>query len=555
MPEICREILDSLVDLAVKDWESFSDVMKVYLIEDFNYFYNLTYLDFRLFTFTIFAWSVKQHDNVWNSGQFVADACDHLQNNKKTMDIAGRGHFKSTRFYSYISWIIWKNLYDKLNDRVYYYSYKTTQARQHVNLFKRFLQNNETFQQLGIQDKKSAADTIAEYSWDGKHSIYIQAFGILESTRGLHSRYLFCDDPYKDDSDPNRPTKVLEVNRLFKDVLENIPFPDGGEIHVIGTPISTFDIWFTEGAKKTYSIQFKPAIVLGKDGEEKAVWPERFSLEWLKEKRDTGFIETPDGNLFSFAQEYLCEPRSVHNSFFNKQKLEKSIDHNLMDWNMSDPRFVNEHEYFKPDVIYPVYAGFDLGEKAHPSHLAVFQYEPEHDKLVQIHSKWFDKVRYLSEDKNENTQIKYLKDAIKYFNIQKIIFDNTRGEFQLLLEQNIIPELVPISFNRSNKMSMLVEMDNRLGTEKLKLLPEERQKSQILALQHDGSAISSSQGHADAAFSIALVCLHVAKFRKAQSQTFKISSVDIINRSKFKPSMIKPIGTLKRDFKNTRKKL
>ena len=545
--KINNETIEELIKLAIEDWDTFNQLMLNYLITDFNYFYNLTYSSFALFTFSIFANSVKQHDNAWDTGRFVADACDHLQYNKKTIDIAGRGHFKSTRFYSYISWLIWRNLYEEKNERIYYYSYKATQARTHINLLKRFIRNCDVFQTLELQDKKSAADTIGEYSWDGKHSIYIQAFGILESTRGLHSKFLLIDDPYKDDAGAStRPTKVLEVNKLFKDVLENIPFPKTGEIHVIGTPISTFDIWFTEGAKKDYSIRFQPAIITDEKGEERAVWPERFSLEWLQEKRNSGYVETPDGNLFSFSQEYLCEPRSVHNSFFDKKKLEASIDNSLIDWNISDPHFVAEHPKFTPDVIYPVYAGIDLGLKAHPSHFAVFQYIPEQDKLIQLHSKWFDKVPYVSENENDFTQIKYLKDAVDYFKINKIIFDNTRGEFQPILERNEIPQLEPISINHYNKMGMLVEMDSRLGSGKISLLNEQRQTSQILTLQSDTSAIATSQGHADSAFSISMVCYLVARFRKASgSQTYKISSGSINKAGeKFKNTMSKPQGTL-----------
>jgi len=552
--KISKEVIEDLVNLAVEDWDTFSDLMKVYLIDDFNFFYNLTYLDFRLFVFSVYAWAVQEYENGnWCGGKYVAESADFLQKNKWTMFVGARGHWKSMRFYAYVMHIIWKNLYDNRHERIFYFSYKTTQARDHVNLIKEFIKSSEIFTVLGLKDKKSSADTLAIYSFDDKHNISIRAFGILESTRGKHGRYVLVDDPLKDDSNPSKPTNVMLIKKLFKDVVESIPNPDNGILHVIGTPMSQFDMWYDKATSKKYKIEFKPAIY-EENGEEKALWPERFPLSWLIEQRESGYIETTDGNLFSFSQEYLCEPRSVHNSFFNKQKLEKSIDNSLIDWNMSDPRFVNKHERFTPDEVFPVYGGLDLGKKQHPGHLAIFQYNPHIDQLVQVHSHWFQKINYTSDDPEEPTQLKYLKDAVKYFNIQKIIFDNTRGEFETILERNVLPQLEPVSIGQRNKVSMAVEIENRLGTDKLKLLPEERQKSQLLSIQGDLSCIATSQGHGEPLTSIGLVCLHVAKFRKAQSQTIKISSVDI-NRGKFKPAMIKPIGLLKRDLRPNRKRL
>jgi len=544
-----QETIENLVNLATEDWEVFSEVMKSYLVEDFNYFYNLTYLDFRLFVFTIYAWAVQEFENgTWCGGKYIAESAAFMQNNKWTMFIGARGHWKSMRFYAYVMWIIWKNLHDARHERIFYYSYKTTQSRDHVNLIKDLIKNSKIFEAFELQDRKSGADTLAIYSWDGRHNISIKAFGILESTRGKHGRYVLVDDPLKDDANPSKPTKVMEIKRLLKDVVESIPAPELGELHIVGTPMSSFDPWYDKVASKKYEISFNPAITIDKDGNEQAIWPERFSLEWLQEQRETGFIETTNGNLFSFAQEYLCEPRSIHNSFFDKKKLEKSIDSSLIDWDVADPHFVAEHEKFTPSVIYPVFAGLDLGKKKHPSHFAVFQYLPDHDKLIQIHSHWFEHINYTSEDEDEPTQLKYIKNAVKYFNISKIIFDNTRGEFETIIERNEVPQLEPRSISRNSKVSMAVEIENRLGTEKLKLLSEERQKSQLLALQADLSAIATSQGHADSFTSIGLVCLYVAKFRIAYNgnQTLKISSGNIRRAGeKFKSTMGKPQGLLR----------
>jgi len=546
--KINKEVIESFVDLAIQDWDTFSDLMKTNLIEDFSYFYNLTYLDFRLFVFSVYAWAVQEYENGnWCGGKYIAESADFLQKNKWTMFVGARGHWKSMRFYAYVMWIIWKNFYDERHERIFYYSYKTNQARDHVNLIKELLNSSKIFKILELKDKKSSADTLAIYSFDGKHNISIKAYGILESTRGKHGRYVLVDDPLKDDQNPSKPTNVMLVKKLFKDVVESVANPDNGEIHVIGTPMSQFDMWFDKTASKKYAISFKPAIYTNENNEEVALWPERFPLKWLAEQRESGFIETTEGNLFSFSQEYLCEPRSIHNSFFNKDKLEKSIDPNLLDWNMADPHFVVEHPKFMPDVIYPVYAGYDPGKKLNPGHLAIFQYLPHVDQLIEIHSHWFDRINYVSEDNNELTQLKYLKDAVEYFRINKIIFDNTRGEFETILERNELPVLEPKSINHYNKTSMAVEIESRLGTEKLQLLNDQRQQIQLSNIQSNLSCISTSSGHGEPLTSIGLVCLYVSKFRKTQSgQTFKISSGKINKAGeKFKNTMVgKPQGTL-----------
>jgi hypothetical protein len=64
-----------------------------------------------------------------------------------------------------------------------------------------------------------------------------------------------------------------------------------------------------------------------------------------------------------------------------------------------------------------------------------------------------------------------------------------------------------ITFTSKSKFSMATELDKLITNEALELLPDDRQKRQILSVDCDLKAPETDEGHGDAFFSLALAVL------------------------------------------------
>jgi len=142
--------------------------------------------------------------------------------------------------------------------------------------------------------------------------------------------------------------------------------------------------------------------------------------------------------------------------------------------------------------------GFDIGKKAHPSHLVVLEYNPETRKYVQVHGKWMDNWNYVD-------QLDYLQQICDVFDLYVLYYDNTRGEFESFGEAGDLPApMEPVVFSLKSKFSMATNLDKALSNEEIVFLPETRQRSQILMVNNDLQAPETAEGHGDSFFSMCM---------------------------------------------------
>lgn len=451
--------------------------------------------DFSFFIDYVFSESKEILKNgEWTGGVFVDDIASWLENNNQTVRVSARDHFKSMSFYAHIMWKIYRSAFTMESREIQYFSYKESMASYHVAKIKQAIECNPHFS--GIIDKKKRAEGVISYQWytDGP-KITVTPRGLLEFKRGIHCNDVYVDDALQDPQNKMILTNITRINDVMKtqilDMYQN-------ELHIVGTAQTQQDFFFDPEFTHRFSVRILPAI---KDLDKQIVlWPEWMDWEELQaKKRERGEKV--------FNQEYLCSPVYSEEAFVSHQKYDSCkndslINYSFTQWEAEKLRreAVNEKaEETGSDAPYPetdFVAGFDIGKKAHPSHLAVF--EKVGDKLIQRHSKWMDNWDY-------KDQLAYLQQAIDTFGIYVCYYDNTRGEFEAFDEQGQLPaEMEPVQFTFKAKHAWAANFDKALTNRKVELVNDPRQRNQILIVNNDLQAPETPEGHGDSFWSVCL---------------------------------------------------
>lgn len=485
--------------------------------------YEETYNSFYEFMEKIFSVAMKAKYGSWVSGPYIKQICDFLQYNMRTMYLGPRAHVKSVRYYSYIMWKIWRNKKDKKNIRIDYISYNQDLSAAHIGNLKELI-NKSFFLSEGLYDFDSTATSKAKYAWLDQKTpkeqlpiVEIGSYGILGGLRGGHPDILLVDDLYFDDlkksSAAVEPDNVKKINNIFRKTVLPMPLFDD-EIHIIGTPQSWADIWYadefvkkSEDEKLKFVVKIQPAYLdfdyktkkFVEGIKHEALWPEMFPIEGLIEQ------EQMQGHQ-SFLQEYCCCPRVSADSFFEQDRIEKSIEygHEAGLVNYEDFKRFNKEDYFGTRF----YAAYDPAKSRNPSQFVVFSYE--NGELRQVLSKWFDGTDYSYVEEGKPSQFKYIVDAINYFGISKTYCDNTNSVLTTAIERHEIPGIVEMKIGHSMKNKMAIALQKHLGKPDLKLLSDDRQKRALLAIQNDRlKSIESKDNHGESFTTIGFLVANV----------------------------------------------
>jgi hypothetical protein len=377
-------------------------------------------------------------------------------------------------------WQLWKN--DLPYFEGLFISYKEDLSAYHLKAVNRYIEANPYFK--GFR-KMTPAETIVHYEKEGKKFLF-EPEGIMSFKRGRHPHAVLCDDILRDPEVKLDISQIEKITDIFKREVLSLPKEDGF-LHLRGTRQDENDIF--DSLKKDLSFLAKsyPAVI--SDTEGKVLWPEMFPIEKLRNIRNSIGEKT-------FGKEYLCHPVRGAEGFFRRENIDRITKLKLRAYDLSKTLSLREY----------CYAGFDIGKKTHPSHLAVFGVDRK-GRLVQVHSKWMDGWDYID-------QLAHIKDAIDCFKIARLYYDNTRAEFESFHESGSLPaEMDGVVFTQKSKFSMASELDKLVTQGRIWLLNEERQKKQLLCVDNDLQAVQTSEGHGDSFFSI---CLAVKAFTDGQ---------------------------------------
>lgn len=397
-----------------------------------------------------------------------------MQGSDRTVTLAFRYSSKSVTFYTFLMWLMFRaDSFGIPFVDLMYLSYKHGNAQKHVQKTKRYIQACSLFK--GYTDLTDA-EAMIKYKTPGGITFEVRPEGALGSLRGQHPFGILVDDPLLDPTERLDLTQINKITRIVQDVI--LPMPKlGGCLHFIGTAQDYTDLFFVlKEESRGFDWQMYPAIK--QDGS--AEWPELYGLDKLERMR----LSQGDP---SFEKEFLLRPARSTDSFLNAEKVRSLVDPNLV-----NNRVTEEIE----DVCY---AGLDIGKKRHPSHLAVFKRAG--DDLVQVHSKWFDGVDY-------TVQVDYCKQAVENFNIRKLIFDNTRAEFDAFQEAKELPRVMEgVAMTGKQKWAAAEELSKVITQGRIRFLNDDRQIRLMLIVDNALQAPETPDGHGDSFVSVSLAAL------------------------------------------------
>lgn len=433
---------------------------------------------FPAFFFKEFSKAVYRVEGKFLPGHHLYEWCAILQGYSHTVIESARLFLKSTVHLAYVAWALYKmeHIYDDWE----YMGYVEDLSFGQLKRLKRYI--NALPELYGDHKELTDAQGVLWYGKDGKE-FFCQPSGILTFKRGRHPRVMIIDDILKDPEKRLDLTQLEKIERTFFEEVELMPTE---ELHLTGTKQDRLDLFSKIATKKKYFYRSYPAEKRGVP-----LWPENFSKEKLIEIHDT------IGDK-AYRKEMMCSPVRAEEGFFKEEQYDALVRNRLNNYDLHHPVKFNNGSY----------GGFDIGKKSHPSHFFILTPDRK-GKLIQTHSKWMDGWDY-------KEQIAYCKQAIAVFGIITLMYDDTRAEFEGFKEVGQLPpQMKGLTFTAKEKFEMASEVDTVVTQDGIRLLPEERQKRQMLNVDNDLQAVQTAEGHGDCFFSL---CLAIKAYRKGKRQ-------------------------------------
>lgn len=412
-----------------------------------------------------------EYFKAWHVGVVAEDIEDCLENNLNYVAILPRFHFKSTLLGHAFS--VWRLLQATRDTNILYLSFSDSMARYHISEINKTIQRNPQIKEW-LQNRNPKADFSFRYMVNGNKPVEILHGGLFSFKRGMHvNGALIADDILRDPENPLNLSQIHKVEEQF--LTESMFIPGQGvPVVVLGTPMMPGDLLTKLQEDERFKARVLPALdpIPGR----RVLMPELYSEEWL--------LKQQAARPKSFASEFLLVPHFSTESYFSEDELKAIEDPELENIPMS--------RGYQPESGEQIFAGFDVGKKRHPSHLAIFRLKGGY--VQQIHESWLDGWAY-------SDQVEYLNEAALQFGIEKGYIDNTRGELEDRGLNNIWKAM---TFSPRNKNMMAQVFEKYVHSTQFKLLASERQRQQIISVNNELKAPETPMGHGDAFFSVAM---------------------------------------------------
>jgi hypothetical protein len=250
---------------------------------------------------------------------------DLINNHRRIAVNAARDHSKSTFFsYAYPIWRAWS----EPGCEVYIFSKTLDQAMEFLDIIvygknnlKGMVDIPELAHLVPLEgSKRGANERLKRTDVRLTNGSRFRAIGYGKAIRGAHPKYIVLDDPLNDDdmwSDVQRKKHI----EYFKSAITNMVPPDG-QICIVGTPYHVSDLYGWLRKNKRYVFRRFPGIIKDKSGEDQALFPWRWSLQQLYEKKE-------EIGSVSFAREILCEPITDDLAIFPSYLFPPCFDNTL----------------------------------------------------------------------------------------------------------------------------------------------------------------------------------------------------------------------------------
>lgn len=414
----------------------------------------------------------------FKTGKHLNEWCNLFQYKKLLSILSARKHSKSEIAHAFLAWRIFNMDYTYI-EKWEYMSYTQDLAGEHLADLKERIRVNPIFAKEGIVDLTDAK-TILYYQKLGRR-FYCQPEGIMSFKRGKHPDGVICDDILKDPEVKLDVSQILKINEVFMQQVMSMPKENGLGLKNIGTAQDEEDLFFLLERRKQFSCQRYEAIK--NHATKEVLWPEMFPYERLIQIRDEEIGPK------AFGKEYMCVPVRSSEGYFLREDIDNIIKPRLKARRLGQEIRLNEH----------CYGGLDIGKKRHPSHLSIYGKDRQ-GKLIQFVSYWMDHEDYIK-------QLDVCREAIKTFGIFRLLYDDTRAEFEGFNEIGTLPgEMTGVTFTKKKKFEIAAVFEKKVKSKSLYLLDDNRQKRQILSVDNDLNAMETAEGHGDSFWSNALAC-------------------------------------------------
>ena len=362
-------------------------------------------------------------------------------------------------------------------------SYKDELAEDHVARMKRYAKDNTYFR--FFRDRKPRSEHVVDFTcgfglghtWEGS----VEGVGVMSAKRGRHPKFVICDDILSDFANPLDSAALKKIDTIFNTVIQSLPAPDDPLI-LVGTPQSYDDTLYKLRKNPEFYWIRCPAQPDTADPERTA-WPERFDERVLRQIRRRI-------RRMAFQVEYLLIPYLAIDSYLPRDAVELCVDADMHRWSLEEP-FANADNW-------PVYGGMDIGKEAHPTHISVAVQAPD-GTLIQVYERFIDHMRY-------NVQAALVNKLIEHFNVARFYYDSTRAELD---DRGLTRRAHGKKFTKQRKVQLALQLERFVFASSeepgIVFLGDDRQVSQICAVNPQLKSVETSEGHGDSFWSNALM--------------------------------------------------
>ena len=252
---------------------------------------------FKFFFTEILDFHYSHHHESWEQG---------LSEHRYYCVKASRDHGKSTLFMSYALWLA----AFQPGTHIMIFSHSLEQTLEHMRFIRNNIESADILRNLKPDQGRPWAKSYFEFTNGSR----IMAKSVGGATRGFHPDVVVCDDILWGTTGGELQRAADWFYGVLLPVLHH-----SSRLMMVGTPFSYNDLYAELEEKETFNVETYPAI----DNDGKALWPERWNLEALEQRR----LSMP---AIQFSREYLCEPIHDVASMFPHTILEEARNHDLV---------------------------------------------------------------------------------------------------------------------------------------------------------------------------------------------------------------------------------
>jgi len=264
---------------------------------------------FKFFFTEILGFHYSHHHKMWDEG---------LNSQRYYCVKASRDHGKSTLFMSYALWIAAFNP----GTHIMIFSHSLEQTLEHMRFIRNNIESADVLRHLKPEQGRPWAKSYFEFTNGSR----IMAKSVGGATRGFHPDVVVCDDILWGTTGGELQRAADWFYGVLLPVLHH-----SARLMMVGTPFSYNDLYAELEQKETFTVETYPAI----NAEGVALWPERWNLEALEQRR----LSMP---AIQFSREYLCEPIHDVASMFPATILEAARDKELVLLDRADTEYDEE---------------------------------------------------------------------------------------------------------------------------------------------------------------------------------------------------------------------